>query len=128
MPDHQRKWTRRGLLVSVKAGGWWGSHAQSPTVLALSPRLWRIYFAGRNSDNLSSILAVDVDPQDGMRVLDEHLDPLLEWGPPGSFDSTGLGPSCALMIGGRVHLYYSGVYPRNDVSRSPSGSPSAMTG
>ena len=116
MPDHQRKWTRRGLLVSVKAGGWWGSHAQSPTVLALSPRLWRIYFAGRNRDNLSSILAVDVDPQDGMRVLDEHLDPLLEWGPPGSFDSTGLGPSCALMIGGRVHLYYSGVYPRNDVS------------
>ncbi|MGX5828726.1 hypothetical protein [Mesorhizobium sp. 43Arga] len=116
MPDHQRKWTRRGLLVSVKAGqGWWASHAQSPTVLALSPRLWRIYFAGRNSDNRSSILAVDLDPQDGMCVLDEHLDPILEWGPTGSFDCTGLGPSCALVVGGRVHLYYSGIYPRVDV-------------
>ncbi|MER9581450.1 hypothetical protein [Mesorhizobium sp. M0276] len=48
--------------------------------------------------------------------MDEHLDPILEWGPSGTFDCSGLGPSCALMIDGRVHLYYSGIYPRTDVS------------
>ncbi|ESX89640.1 hypothetical protein [Mesorhizobium sp. M1143] len=117
MPGRQRKWTRQGLLVPIKAGhGWWGSYAQVPTVLALSPRLWRIYFAGRNSANRSSILAVDVDPQDGMRVLGEYFDPIMEPGLPGTFDCSGLGPSCAVMIGGRVHLYYSGIYPRSDVS------------
>ncbi|WP_156938334.1 hypothetical protein [Mesorhizobium sp. WSM3626] len=117
MPDHQGKWTRHGLLVSVKVGhGWWASHAQVPTALAFSSRLWRIFFAGRNKDNRSSILAVDVDPQNGMRVVGEHLDPIMEWGPSGTFDCSGLGPSCALMVDGRVRLYYSGIYARNDVS------------
>ncbi|MBZ9993446.1 hypothetical protein [Mesorhizobium sp. BH1-1-4] len=114
MPDY--KWTRKGLLLPVKAGHqWWASHAQSPTVLALSSRLWRIYFAGRDAGNLSSMMAVDVDPLDGMRILAEHLDAIMVPGPPGTFDSSGLGPSCALIIGGRIHLYYSGIYPRLDV-------------
>jgi hypothetical protein len=105
------------LLVPVRSGHkWWTSHAQTPTVLALSPRLWRLYFAGRNSNNQSSILAVDVDPQDDMRVLAEYFEPMMSPGRPGTFDAAGLGPSCALMIGGRIHLYYSGICPRSDVS------------
>ena len=116
MTQQSRPWTRHGLLLPVKPShGWWKSHAQSPTVLVISPRLWRIYFAARNADNRSSILAVDVDPQDDMRVRAEHFDPMLADGPRGTFDCNGLGPSCALVIDGRVHLYYSGVQPRSDV-------------
>ena len=83
-----QRWRREGLLVSVKAGHpWWRTHAQLPTALPLSDRLWRIYFTARDSDNRSRILAVDVDPGDKMRVLAEYFDPpVLDLGPPGAFD------------------------------------------
>lgn len=108
-------WERQGLLVRVQAEQGWTSHAQGPTVLELAPRLWRIYFAGRDASNRATVRAVDVDPGDGMRVVARHLSPLLSPGEVGCFDSMGLGPSCALRIDGRVHLYYTGVYVRQDV-------------
>jgi hypothetical protein len=116
MSELSRPWTRHGLLLPVKPSHrWWKSHAQSPTVLVVSPRRWRIYFAGRDGGNRASILAVDVDPRNDMRVLAEHLDPMLADSPRGTFDCAGLGPSCALPIDGRVQLFYSGVQPRSDV-------------
>jgi hypothetical protein len=84
-------------------------------VLELSAHLWRIYFAGRNAGNQASVLAVDVDPSDGMRVRARHLQPMLPPGLPGTFDFGGSGPSCALTIGGRVHLYYTGISRGRDV-------------
>jgi hypothetical protein len=112
-----RGWHREGLLVPVKAGHpWWRSHAQLPTALPLSDRLWRIYFAARDSDNRGRILAVDVDPGDKMRVVAEYFEPLLDLGPPGAFDHAGVAPATAIMVDGKVRLYYSGVTLRRDVS------------
>jgi hypothetical protein len=109
-------WHRQGLVVAVKEGHpWWVSHAQAPTILPLSDRLWRIYFAAREKTNRAHIVAVDVDPGDAMRVVAEHLDPLLEAGPPGTFDHEGIGPATALAVDGRVLLYYTGVTVRRDV-------------
>jgi hypothetical protein len=109
-------WRREGQLVTVKPGhAWWVSHAQLPTVLALSDRLWRVYFAARDSGNHSHIIAVDVDPGDGMRIIAEHLEPLLECGAVGAFDHEGMGPAAAIVVDGRVRLYYSGVSVRRDV-------------
>jgi len=109
-------WHREGLLVAVKRDHpWWVSHAQMPTVLPLSDRLWRVYFAARDRSNRSRILAVDLDPGGGMRIVAEHFEPLLDLGPPGAFDHMGVGPSAALMVDGQVHLYYTGIIVRQDV-------------
>lgn len=109
-------WHREGMLVSVKEGhAWWASHAQQPTALPLSDRLWRIYFGARDRDNRMRILAVDVDPGDGMRVVSEHFDPILDLGPLAAFDREGVAPSSALMIDAQVFLYYTGIIVRRDV-------------
>jgi hypothetical protein len=115
--DPVPRWHREGLLVPVKAGHpWWRSHAQLPTILQLSDRLWRVYFAARDGDNRSRILAVDLDPGDNMRVLVEHFEPLLDLGPPGAFDHAGVGPATAIVVNGEVRLYYGGLIVRRDVS------------
>jgi hypothetical protein len=109
-------WRREGQLVSVKPGhAWWASHAQLPTVLPLSEDLWRIYFAARESSKRSHIVAVDVDPNDGLRIVAEHLEPLLEIGSVGAFDRDGVLPSAAIVVDGQVRLYYCGVSVRHDV-------------
>ena len=110
------RWHREGLLVAVKAcHPWWVSHAQLPTVLPLSNRLWRVYFAARDRDNRSRILAADLDPGDGMRIVAEHFDPVLNIGPPGTFDHEGVFPSVTLQVDGRIRLYYAGVIVRRDI-------------
>jgi len=109
-------WWRQGTILTVRPGhGWWKSHAQLPTVLPLSDRLWRIYFAARDERNRGHIVAADVDPGDGMRVVAEHYEPLLELGAPGTFDHSGAGPACAVRVEGQVRLYYFGIALKSEV-------------
>jgi hypothetical protein len=115
--DRMPLWRREGLLVPVKTGHpWWRTHAQLPTILPLSDRLWRVYFAARDGDNRSAILAVDLDPADDMRILAEHFEPVLGRGPAGAFDHEGVGPASAIVVDGEIRLYYGGLIVRQDVS------------
>jgi hypothetical protein len=99
-------WRREGQVVAVKPGhAWWVSHAQLPTVLPVSERLCRVYFAARDAGNHSHIVAVDIDPGDGMRIVAEHLEPLLERGAVGAFDHEGAGPAAAIVVDRQVRLY-----------------------
>jgi hypothetical protein len=110
------EWIRHGPIVTPPTNHpWWVTHAQSPTILALDERLWRIYFGARDAQPLSRIMCVDVDPSDGMRIVKLHEDPVLEHGPPGCFDCHGVAPGAALIIDGRVYLYYTGAVRRLDV-------------
>jgi len=109
-------WRRERLLVTPKPDhAWWHSHAQAPTILPLSDRLWRVYFAVRERQPRSHILCADIDPADGFRLLRIHPDPVLQLGAEGTFDSGGMGPGCALMIDDQVYLYYTGLAPRCDI-------------
>lgn len=108
-------WQRRGLLLQPPAGNsLWVTHAQAPTVLKIHAELWRIYVTGRDQNNCGRIFAFDVAPHRNMEVLAVHPEPLLSLGAPGSFDEAGMGPSCALRIGDRFLLYYTGVSGRRD--------------
>ena len=110
-------WTRRGLLVAPPpSDDVWRTHAQAPTVLALSERLWRVYFAARDAGNRTHPYAAELDPEDGMRVLAiRRSPPVVAPSAPGRFDAAGLGASCALPHGERVRLYYTGFFVRTDV-------------
>jgi hypothetical protein len=105
----------RRLLPPPDTHPWWRSHAQGPTVLELDGSLWRVYFAARDANNQSRIVYADFDPASDMRLLRVETEPLLELGPPGTFDSAGMVPSAALFVGGRVLLYYIGISLRRDV-------------
>lgn len=114
-------WTRRGVILAPGDGHrWWRTHAQTPTPLVLGPRHWRIFFAARNERNQSRMIFADVDPQDDMRVLNIHDEPLLDLGKPGTFDTAGQGVSMVLRHGDAIQIYYVGMHLRPDVSMGMS--------
>ncbi|MBL4810819.1 MAG: hypothetical protein JKX69_00315 [Rhodobacteraceae bacterium] len=111
-------WRRRGLCIAPPKGcDWWVSHAQAATPLVLGPRHWRIFLGGRDGQNHSRVVWVDVDPLDNMRELGRCDGPVLELGPPGSFDSAGqCGSSLVVADNGKtISLYYVGMHLRADV-------------
>lgn len=115
--NHQyQEWCRQGRIIGpAKGESWWSSHAQCVTPLVLEPRRWRLYFGARDKHGQSHIVFVDVDPMADMRVLDEHIEPVLELGVRGTFDSAGQGPCMALVRDRRIELYYVGIHLRRDV-------------
>ena len=116
MTPMTKLWRREGLVLSPPDGhAWWRSHAQTPTVLRLHDRLWRVFFGARTDGPRSHILYADLDPVDDFRVLDVSQEPVLEAGRHGAFDADGMGPATALAVGDRIYLYYTGIVRRADV-------------
>lgn len=110
------RWRREGFIpVPTCSSAGWASHAQNPTLLPLSERLWRIYFAARDPHNRGRMAALDVDPGADMKVLEAHLEPMLKPGPPGTFDHEASGPGSALVVDGQIWMYYTGLTVRRDV-------------
>jgi hypothetical protein len=108
VPDSGRRWRKNGLVFHAEGqGGWMRSHAQVPTVLLLPDR-FRVFVASRPRPGLSLTGWVDLDRRDPMRVLATSPAPILQPGPPGSFDEYGIMPSAVVEDSGMIRLYYSG--------------------
>lgn len=100
-------WKNQGQILSNQ----WG---QVPTVLKLDDR-WRLYYSNRNNLNKSFICYIDVDLNDPKKIINHKSAPLLELGPPGTFDHNGNMPTCALKVDNLVYLYFIGWTCRKDV-------------
>ncbi len=112
------RWVKRGRVFAVSGEhGWMRSHAQIPTVLPLDDRL-RVYFATRPEPGLSLTGMVDLDATDPSRIIEVHPEPVLDVGPPGSFDAHGIMPQWVCENGGEVWLYYGGWSRRVDIPYS----------
>lgn len=101
-------WDKKGFIFAPSGqGGWMNSHAQMPVVLVRGDRL-RIFFSTRPSAGMSLPAFIDVAADDPSRVLAIADRPLLELGPPASFDEHGIMPTALVERGGDVLLYYTG--------------------
>jgi len=78
-----------------------------PTPL-LKSTVIRVYFTARDQAGCSRIGFVDLDRRDPTNVLRVADEPLLEIGPPGTFDDSGTLSNCAVVDGERTLLYYAG--------------------
>lgn len=83
------------------------SHAYLPTVTALPGRI-RVYLAFRDGEGIGRIGYVDLNPEDPMRVIRVSDDPVLDIGPPGTFDDNGVTPLSIVETGGEIWMYYAG--------------------
>ena len=103
------KWQKRGLIYAPAGDRWWTKHryAFNPTV-ELSGDGLRVYFASLDERNHGRVGYVVVDATDPRRIKYEAEEPVLDIGPPGAFDDSGVNPSCVISVGGRLHLYYIG--------------------
>ena len=112
------RWVKKGRVFGIDGDlGWMRSHAQIPTVLPMGDRL-RVYFASRPRPDLSLTGIVDLDAEDPNRIIEVHPDPVLDVGPPGSFDVHGIMPQYVCRNGDEVWLYYGGWSRRVEVPYS----------
>ena len=94
---------------------WAKSHCQSPTVLSLDERTFRVYFSCRDDSQVSRI---------GYTDLKLHCDTSISWSPVstipalsegqiGCFDQHGVFASSVIRDGDQIKLFYAG-YTRGD--------------
>lgn len=101
------RWRKCGLIFEPSGKAHWlRTHAWVPTPQYLGDGYVRVYFAGRNQNNLSQIGAFTLNIENPFEILDLTSEPLLELGPLGTFDDAALLPSCVVDDGPRKLLYY----------------------
>jgi hypothetical protein len=79
-----------------------------PTAEILSEEVIRIYFASLDDNLFGRIGYVDLDAENPTRILEESSEPILDIGELGTFDDSGVNPSCVLNVNGKKFLYYIG--------------------
>src|SRR5215210_7015889 len=83
------------------------SHAANPFAERLDRDLYRIYFSCRDAHNRSSISCVNVSLRT-LTVQSLADQPILSYGPPGTFDDSGVSLGCIVHDGPARYLYYVG--------------------
>lgn len=111
------EWKKKGLIYCAEGKFVWdNSHAQVPTPLLLKDKsALRIYYSSRNTENVSHISFVDVNPNNPSEILYIHPKPILLPGQAGAFDDCGVMPSWAVYHNDEIRLYYIGWNIRNSV-------------
>ncbi len=107
---------QRRIFVPDGSVPWMRTHAALPVADLTSETALRIYFAGRDDHGRSRIGCIDVDPDDPGSILNEGAEPLLPLGERGTFDDSGMMPSCIVSMGQRKYLYFIGWNPQVTVS------------
>jgi hypothetical protein len=102
-------WQKKGLIFETTADYAWNkTHAQLPVVDILNNKAWRIYYAARNSKNQSDISFIEVEAGNPSNIIYKHTEPLLRLGELGTFDDSGIMPSCIVNHQDKKYLYYTG--------------------
>jgi predicted GH43/DUF377 family glycosyl hydrolase len=113
-------WEKKGFIFNnCLKFEWSKSHAQVPVVDVLDDRL-RIYYSTRNKSNQSNISFIDVCKTDPKKILYIHDKPILIFGEIGTFDDSGLMPTCIITKNKIKYLYYIGWSKRSLVPYSNS--------
>jgi hypothetical protein len=103
------KWVKLGLVWRPSGRHWWArDYAHMPTPELLDERTVRVYFACLDDQKFGRPGWVDLDARDPTRVLREAEESVLDLGQPGTFDDSGVVPSCFAAVAGRRCLYYIG--------------------
>lgn len=103
------RWRKLGLVHAPGGERWWArTHAYLPTAEVHEGEYVRVYFSGLDEQSYGRIGYVDLAWDDPTRVIAESAEPVLDLGPAGAFDDSGVSPSCVMTHGGVRRLYYFG--------------------
>lgn len=102
------KWIKKGLIYNTTGEIEWSrSHAQVPKAEIYDNDTVRVYFGTRDSQQRTRPSFVDLSIND-FKIKKINDKPLLELGRPGTFDDSGVMPSCLVNYNGKKFLYYTG--------------------
>ena len=102
------KWVKKGLIFEPPEDlSWMATHAALPYAAKVADH-HRVYFSGRDNKGRSQIGYFEIDmghPEEVLRISER---PVLELGPLGSFDDSGLTSAAVVNHNGKKYQYYSG--------------------
>jgi len=102
------RWEKLGPVFVPPGDRWWArAYCHLPTALPLGDRL-RVYFAGLDESKFGRIGYVDVSASEPTRVVEVGPEPVLDLGEIGTFEDSGVVPSCVVGGPDGVRLYYHG--------------------
>ncbi len=102
-------WIKKGVIfVNQNKYGWDKSHAQVPVVDIVEEGLLRIYYSSRDKKGNSFPSYIEADANNPSKVIYTHSKPILKLGLIGSFDESGIMPTCIINKGKLKYLYYIG--------------------
>jgi len=112
-------WQKKGLLFKI--GNYINdtivSHAAIPFALQIKDDLYRIYFSARNKNGKSLPYFIDAMISDGnIKLNDKISGPFMSLGDLGTFDDSGIMPSCVVTNNDKLFMYYIGWNPQISVS------------
>jgi predicted GH43/DUF377 family glycosyl hydrolase len=108
-------WTKLGLVYKSDGINDWKLHsALTPTPLVFDDKI-RIYAGFRDSNGVSRIGFVDLDPLDPTKILRVSEKPVLDIGLPGTFDDNGVILGDVIRDGTHLRMYYVGFQLVNKV-------------
>jgi hypothetical protein len=124
MDEYSFNWEKLGLVYSIKdESGYFRSHTTRPIPIWLSDLgIIRVFFSSRNSDDIPLPTYLDVSDSDPTKVVFVNQQPLLDLGVAGTFDDSGITPTCIIEDGTDSLMYYVGWKRRrtSTVSIEPS--------
>jgi hypothetical protein len=102
------RWIKRGLIYCTSGEYEWSkTHAQIPTPIMVSKEKARIFFCTRGDQNQSQPTFIDLDMND-FSIIHINDKPLLSFGQNGTFDDSGIMPTCVLRKEDKILMYYTG--------------------
>tara|TARA_B100001123_G_C15241965_1_gene999450 strand:+ start:223 stop:1137 length:915 start_codon:yes stop_codon:yes gene_type:complete len=110
-------WEKIGLIIKPEKNlPWTQSHCMVPTPYHMKEGLYKVYFSGRDANNVSHISYAVVDLNLNGKVISYSKKPVLSPGKLGCFDDNGVTPSCIFNIEkNKLALYYIGWNPGSTV-------------
>ena len=102
----KNNWKKRGLILKPKKKDGF-SHAVLPKGIILENKI-RLFFSKRDYLNRSHPFYVDVDINDPKKIIYSSTKPILKLGDAGTFDESGIMPTCIKKVFGKYFLYYIG--------------------
>lgn len=102
-------WIKQGLIFKpIQQLEWIKTHASIPFALKINEEEYRVYFSGRDDKNRSQIGFFEFNLNDPEKILNFSKEPILTYGPIGTFDDSGVSLSWITRHANKHYLYYTG--------------------
>jgi hypothetical protein len=112
-------WQKQGLLLKVSdiKNEFIQSHASIPFAFHVQDSQYRIFFSSRDKNGKSLPYYINCEIAEGLiQLTGAPQGPFMDLGELGTFDDSGIMPTCVLRHNGLVYMYYIGWNPQVTVS------------
>ncbi len=103
------KWKKLGRIFRPNNQfDWVASHGMLPVADHVGGDVYRVYFSGRDKENISKTGFIEIDITNPLEILNISPDPVLDVGELGAFDDNGVSPTCIVNSGDDKYFYFMG--------------------